>query len=70
MENTPLNRNHITVSDIVEHEDGSATITWDNMSEDDVKFFSEIGLKFILYCAAYNFTIDEAFDKIAGKNNG
>jgi len=56
----------IEVLDIVEQEDGSAVITFD-MTDDALKSMAQYGLKFVLICAAYDVTIDEAFDRIAGK---
>ena len=56
----------IEVMDIVDKDDGSAVITFD-LSNDVVKSMAQHGLKFVLFCAAYGVTIDEAFDRIAGK---
>jgi len=49
----------IVITDTVEHEDGSATYTFDI---DDVssKKITELGLEFILTCAAYRLDIQEA----------
>ena len=49
----------IVVTDVVEHEDGSATYTFDI---DDVssKKITELGLEFILTCAAYGLDIQNA----------
>jgi hypothetical protein len=53
----------IVVTDVVEHEDGSATYTFDI---DDVssKKITELGLQFILTCAAFGIDIQEAFDHL------
>ena len=60
----------IVVTDVVEHEDGSATYTFDI---DDVssKQITELGLEFILTCAAYGLDIHEALTHIMwlGKSN-
>lgn len=56
----------VEVLDIVEQEDGSSVITFD-MSQDAVKSMAQYGLKFVLFCAAYDVTIDQAFDRIAGR---
>ena len=54
----------IVVTDVVEHEDGSATYTFDI---DDVssKKITELGLEFILTCAAFKLDIHEAFKVLA-----
>jgi hypothetical protein len=54
----------IVVTDVVEHEDGSATYTFDI---DDVssKQITELGLEFILTCAAYGLDIQEALKVLA-----
>lgn len=51
----------IVVTDVVEHEDGSATYTFD-MDEKSEKKITELGLEFILTCAAYGLDIQEAFE--------
>jgi hypothetical protein len=60
----------IVITDTVEHEDGSATYTFDI---DDVssKKITELGLEFILTCAAYRLDIHEALNHIIwlGKSN-
>ena len=63
----------IVITDVVEHEDGSATYTFDI---DDVssKKITELGLEFILTCAAYGLDIQEALQVISNygkeKDNG
>jgi hypothetical protein len=49
----------IVVTDVMEHEDGSATYTFDldNVSS---KKITELGLEFILTCAAYGLDIHDA----------
>ena len=56
----------IEVLDIVDQEDGSAVITFD-MSQDALKSMAQYGLKLVLFCAAYDMTIEEAFTRIAGR---
>ena len=56
----------IEVLDIVEQEDGSSLMTFD-MSQDALKSMAQYGLKFVLFCAAHDVTIEEGFDRIAGK---
>ena len=49
----------IVVTDTVEHEDGSATYTFD-MDDASSKKITELGLEFILTCAAYGLDIHDA----------
>jgi len=56
----------VEVLDITEQEDGSSVITFD-LSQDATKSMAQYGLKFVLVCAAYDVTIDEAFVRIAGR---
>ena len=49
----------IVVTDVQEHEDGSATYTFD-IDKDSSKKITEIGLQFILTCAAYRLDIHDA----------
>jgi hypothetical protein len=60
----------IVVSDVVEHEDGSATYTFD-IDKDSSKKITELGLEFILTCAAYGLDIHDALSHIIwlGKSN-
>ena len=60
----------IVVTDVVEHEDGSATYTFD-IDKDSSKKITEIGLQFILTCAAYGLDIHDALTYIMwlGKSN-
>lgn len=54
---------YIAVSDCIEHEDGSSTYTldMDDKSRDDL---CELGLKLILYCAAYQVGLGDVYDWI------
>ncbi len=58
--------NDIEIIDVVDHEDGSSTMTFD-MSDDDAKTMASYGMKFVMYCAAYDVSIEEAFNRIAGR---
>ena len=61
----------IVITDTVEHEDGSATYTFD-MDDASSKKVTELGLEFILTCAAYGVDIQDALQVIAdyGKEFG
>ena len=54
----------IVVTDVVEHEDGSATYTFD-MDDVSSKKITELGLEFILTCAAYGLDIHDALTHIS-----
>lgn len=54
----------IVITDSVEHEDGSATYTFD-MDDASTKKITELGLEFILTCAAYGLDIQDALDLIS-----
>ena len=60
----------IVITNTVEHEDGSATYTFD-IDKDSSKKLTELGLEFILTCAAYGLDIHEALSHIIwlGKSN-
>ena len=49
----------IVVTDVTEHEDGSATYTFD-MDDASSKKMAELGIELILTCAAYGLDIQEA----------
>ena len=49
----------IVITDTVEHEDGSATYTFD-IDDASQKKIIELGLEFILTCAAYGLDIQDA----------
>lgn len=53
----------IVITDVVEHEDGSATYTFD-MDDASTKKITELGLEFILTCAAYGIDIQDALTHI------
>jgi hypothetical protein len=54
----------IVVSDVKKHEDGSATYTFD-IDPISSKKITELGLEFILTCAAYGLDIQEALKHLA-----
>ena len=54
----------IVITDVVEHEDGSATYTFD-MDDVSSKKITELGLEFILTCAAYGLDIHDALTHIS-----
>ena len=62
----------IVITDTVEHEDGSATYTFD-MDDASSKKITELGLEFILTCAAFGLDIQDALTLISNygkeKNN-
>ena len=53
----------IVITDSVEHEEGSATYTFD-MDDASSKKITELGLEFILTCAAYGLDIQDALEDI------
>jgi len=54
---------HIVITDTVEHEDGSATYSFD-INDEAQSSLTEIGIEFILYCAAARTDIQDALDMI------
>ena len=54
----------IVVTDVTEHDDGSATYTFD-IDEVSSKKITELGLEFILTCAAYGLDIHDALKHLA-----
>lgn len=54
----------IVITDTVEHEDGSATYTFD-MDDASSKKITELGLELILTCAAYGLDIQDALQVVA-----
>ena len=61
----------IVITDVTEHEDGSATYTFD-MDDKSSKKMAELGIELILTCAAYGLDIQDALQVIAdyGKEFG
>ena len=67
-ERTMLNKSYdqvgtIAIQEVLEHEDGSATYTFD-MDEKAHKKLAELGLKLAMTCVAYEMDIQEAMDHI------
>ena len=54
----------IIVTNVVEHEDGSATYSFDMDSASSSKLV-ELGMEFVLTCAAYKLDIQDALDLLA-----
>lgn len=53
----------VRVGDVVEHEDGSATYSFD-LDEDSAECLTKIGLEFVLYCAAYELDLQYVLDNL------
>ena len=53
----------IVITEVTEHEDGSATYTLD-MDDASTKKITELGLEFIITCAAYGLDIQDALNCI------
>lgn len=53
----------IAIQEVLEHEDGSATYTFD-MDEKAHKKLAELGLELAMTCVAYEMDIQEAMDHI------
>jgi len=56
----------IGVEKMEEHDDGSATYTFD-LGDDASKLVQEVGLKFVLYCAASGIDVESALNMILEK---
>ena len=54
---------NIAIQEVLEHEDGSATYTFD-MDEKALKKLAELGLELAMTCVAYEMDIQEAMDHI------
>ena len=52
---------YIKLNHVIDHEDGGATYSFD-MDDDVEKSLVEIGLKFVLHCAAGEVDIQDAYD--------
>jgi hypothetical protein len=61
----------IVITEVTEHEDGSATYTFD-MDDASSKKMAELGIELILTCAAYGLDIQDALQVISdyGKEFG
>lgn len=55
---------YIIVSEVEEHEDGSATYSFD-LDQKSQSSLAKIGLEVVIFCAAYQLDIQEVFDHIA-----
>jgi hypothetical protein len=55
----------VFVKDVEEHEDGSATITFDVHDDVTRESLQKIGLEFVLYCAALELDMQDALTIIA-----
>ena len=53
----------IVITDVTEHEDGSATYTFD-MDDASAKKITELGIELIITCAAYGLDIQQALEDI------
>ena len=56
-------RHYLAVDKLTEHEDGSATYSFD-MSNDTRDMFVNDGVKLVLMCAAAEISVEDAFDMI------
>jgi len=54
------------VTDLTEHEDGSATYTFD-LNDKTAALAQELGLKLLLYCGATGTSVDYVFKNILGE---
>lgn len=53
----------VKVVDVVEHEDGSGTYTFD-IDKDSQQSLCKIGLEFVMYCAAYELDLQYVLDNL------
>ena len=58
-----MDKHYLAVEKVVEHEDGSATYTFD-MSNDTRDMFVDEGVRLILMCAAAGISVEDAFDML------
>jgi len=56
----------IEVTNVVEHENGDATYTFE-MDDDSAKIATELGIKLLLYCGACEVSTQEVFDELLQK---
>ena len=59
---------HMQVTNLTEHEDGSATVEFD-MDDTTAALAQELGLKLLIYCGATGTDIDYVFDSILGRED-
>ena len=60
---TDINSASIKVTNVIEHEDGSATYSFD-MDGETTGIVAEIGLKALLFCGAFQITTEQMFDML------
>lgn len=53
----------LTVTDVVEHEDGGATYSFD-LSEGAKDQLAKLGLEWVLHCAAFGWDLQDALDNL------
>lgn len=58
----------IEVTDVIEHEDGSCTMSFD-MDAETTASMAQIGLRFALWCAAAQMSTEEALKMIIAKSD-
>ncbi len=58
----------IEVTSVIEHEDGSCTMSFD-MDAETTKSLAQIGLRFVLWCTAAQMSTEEALDSIMSKTS-
>jgi len=56
----------IEVADVVEHENGDATYTFE-MDRASADLLNEIGIRLVLYCHMADMTTEEVFDDLTQK---
>jgi hypothetical protein len=59
---------HMKVTNLTEHEDGSATVEFD-MDDTTAALAQELGLKLLIYCGATGTDLDFVFDSILGRED-
>jgi hypothetical protein len=59
----------IEIGQVVEHEDGSADFTF-HTDDETTKKLAKYGLELVLYCAAYEWDIQDALDSLERQTDG
>jgi len=57
---------HMKVTNLTEHEDGSATVEFD-MDDTTAALAQELGLKLLIYCGVTGTNLDYVFNSILGR---